>query len=463
MIEYFGVPGGIAAALVTAAALSLLHPVALRWHLVDVPRGRKTHARPTPYTGGVAILLGVSVAVIAAATVDVRAHLGFALGCVLLGVVGLLDDKYDIRWYWRVLVQVLAALCMVYIDGIRVEQFGQALGLGEGTLGMLSVPITVLATVGLVNAVNMIDGIDGAAGCLVATALALLAGAAWYSGNGPVAQSAVLLLGAVVAFLVFNLRFPWQPRARCFLGNAGSAFLGFAIAWLAFRLTQNANHPVSAVLAIWFIPIPVMDTLVLMVRRIRMGRSPFDADRNHIHHLIEEAGVGPTRASVLLALVSLACGLLAGQALRLDVPEQFLLVAFGMLCVGWYWLTRFRRRAVKVIAALLSTRHDDAHGPDPVRMPSRLARPAAPGPAPSPAIVLDNLTTMRADASRALAASRQGRARLRAQMREGDRDVARADVSPIPANPPSWRRDPGMALDGQGDVEPERKRASAGA
>lgn len=458
MIEYFGVPGGIAAALVTAAALSLLHPVALRWHLVDVPRGRKTHAGPTPYTGGIAILLGVSVAVIAAATIDIRAHLGFALGCVLLGVVGLLDDKFDIRWYWRVLVQVVAALCMVYIDGIRVEQLGPALGLGDGSLGVLSVPITVLATVGLVNAVNMVDGIDGAAGCLVATALALLAGAAWYSGNAPVAQSAVLLLGAIVAFLAFNLRFPWQPRARCFLGNAGSAFLGFAIAWLAFRLTQNANHPVSAVLAIWFIPIPVMDTLVLMVRRIRTGRSPFDADRNHIHHLIEEAGVGPTRASILLALVSLACGLVAGQALRLDVPEQVLLAAFGVACVGWYWLTRFRTRAVKVIAALLSTHRHEAPAPHPAGMPPRPASPVV----SRPLIVLDRLAAMRAETSSAGAGPRPVQPGLRTRLRDGDRDIALAEVSPMRAHPPPWLHERVMALDGGSDLEPERKRASAG-
>lgn len=365
MIGYFGLPGALAAAGVTAAALWMLRPVAFRWNLVDVPHGRKTHASPTPYIGGIAILMGVGAVAVGAASMDLGAHLGFALGCVLLGVVGLLDDKYDIRWYWRVLLQMAATLSMVYIDGIRVEQLGPALGLGETNLGVLSVPITVVATVGLINAVNMADGIDGAAGCLVATALALLAGAAWYSGNAPVAQSAVLLLGAVVAFLAYNMRFPWQPRARCFLGNAGSAFLGFAMAWLVFRLTQNAYHPVSPVLALWFLPIPVMDTLVLMVRRIRTGRSPFDADRNHIHHLIEEAGVGPTRASVLLALVSLACGLAAGQALRMDVPEPLLLGAFGLFCLGWYWVTRHRRSAVALIAALLSTRRP--------RTPSRVA------------------------------------------------------------------------------------------
>ena len=354
MSEAFGVESGLAAALVTALVLWLLLPLAVRWRLVDIPHGRKNHDTPTPFIGGVAILAGVVA--VGATSIGSAEHTGFALGCALLAGIGLLDDKYDVKWYWRVLAQVVATLSMVYVDGVRVEHFGPALGLHGDSLGAMSVPFTVIATVGLINAVNMVDGIDGAAGSLVAAALLLLAGAAWYSGNVGVSHSAVLLLGAVVAFLAHNMRFPWQPRARCFLGNTGSTFLGFAMAWLAFRLTQNSHHPVSPVLALWFLPIPVMDTLVLMVRRIRNRRSPFSADRNHIHHLIEDAGIGPTRASLLLAGTTLACGLAAGQALRADVPEPLLLAVFGLMCFGWYWLSRSRQRAIACIRALLASR-----------------------------------------------------------------------------------------------------------
>lgn len=353
MSEALGVQGGVVAALITALMIWILYPVAHRWRLLDMPGGRKAHAEPTPYIGGIAILVGVAAVV--ATGPEPQRYAGFGLGCALLGIVGVLDDKYDVSWYWRVLVQVLATLAMVYFDGIRVEQFGPALGLDPGSLGALSVPFTVIATVGLINAVNMVDGIDGAAGTLVATALLLLTGAAWYSGNYPVAQSAVLLLAGVLAFLAYNLRFPWQPRARCFLGNAGSAFLGFALAWLSFRLTQDQQHPVSPVLALWFLPIPVMDTLVLMVRRLRNRRSPFCADRNHIHHLVEAAGVGPTRASLFLSAITLACGMAAAQALRADVPEPLLLGAFVLMCLGWYALTRSRQHAIETISAVLKT------------------------------------------------------------------------------------------------------------
>ena len=353
MSEALGVQGGVVAALITALMIWILYPVAYRWRLLDMPGGRKAHAQPTPYIGGIAILVGVAAVV--ATGPDPQRFAGFGIGCALLAITGVLDDKYDVSWYWRVLVQVLATLAMVHFDGIRVEQFGPALGLEAGSLGALSVPFTVIATVGLINAVNMVDGIDGAAGSLVATALLLLTGAAWYSGNFPVAQSAVLLLAGVLAFLAYNMRFPWQPRARCFLGNAGSAFLGFALAWLSFRLTQDQHHPVSPVLALWFLPIPVMDTLVLMVRRLRNRRSPFCADRNHVHHLVEAAGVGPTRASLFLSAVTLASGMTAAQALRADVPEPLLLGAFALVCLGWYALTRSRQHAIESIATVLNT------------------------------------------------------------------------------------------------------------
>lgn len=342
------IQNGIAAATLTALILWLLHPVALKLNFLDVPQGRKDHAQPTPYLGGLAMGLGM-LSVGLAATGWSNAFIGFAIGAGILILVGLLDDKYDVKWYWRICMQVLAAIAMINIGGVRIEHLGPAFALGDTTLGSLSVPFTILATVGLINAVNMIDGIDGLAGSLVATTLLLLLGAALYSGNVSVASSTVMLGGAVVAFLAYNMRFPWQPKAKFFMGNAGSAFLGFSIAWLAFRLTQNAAHPVSPVLALWFIPIPVMDTLVLMVRRIRTGRSPFNADRNHIHHLMVESGMAPGRSCLVLCGFTLLSGLAAGQALRLDVPEWILLVAYVGLCLTWYGFTMDRSRTVALI------------------------------------------------------------------------------------------------------------------
>ncbi len=335
----------------TALLLWLLHPLAARIGLLDHPHGRKDHAHPTPVTGGLAMLLVCGLVFFAFEPLT-DSLMAFLVASSLLVAVGLYDDIHDVRWYWRVGFQVLAALITVYWGGIRIEQLGPLFGLQATSLGDWSIPFTVFATVGLINAVNMIDGMDGLAGSLGLTALAMLAAAAVYAGNTELAARVTMLCGALAGFLLWNFRFPWQPRARVFLGNAGSAFLGLVIAWISFRLTQNEGHRVSPVLALWLLPIPVMDCLVLIVRRLQEGRSPFAAGRDHIHHLMHDAGIQPSCAVAWLVALSLACGLVAGLALRMDIPDPVLLVAFALLCTGWYLLTRRRERAVRFFARL---------------------------------------------------------------------------------------------------------------
>lgn len=331
--------------LVTFLGIRLLLPHAERLGWVDVPHGRKDHAAPTPMVGGLAMLLGCCVTFLpgSAEATTLRA---FLVSAVLVALIGFLDDRWDVRWFWRLGVHAFAAWIMARPGGVVVQEIPPLLGLDATGLGFLSVPFTVFATVGLINAMNMIDGSDGLAGSLALAALLMLACAALYAGNQVLAGRALVVSGAVGGFLLWNLRFPWTARARTFMGDAGSGFLGLVIAWVAFRLTQNPGHPVSPVLALWLLPIPVMDCLVLIVRRLQEGRSPFSAGRDHIHHLMADAGFGPLR--IVLALVGFSCavGLLVAQCLRWDVPEPLLLGSYLLLCLAWYLLTRKRERAV---------------------------------------------------------------------------------------------------------------------
>ncbi|WP_162434170.1 MraY family glycosyltransferase [Pseudoxanthomonas koreensis] len=344
--------GVFATALVAWAMIWLLQPLAHRFGLLDHPKGRKDHAAPTPVTGGLGIALSLLLLFALVPLPMTLGKLAYLLGAGLLLLVGLLDDHHDLRWWWRILAQVVAALLMVYLGGVRIEQLGPAFGLPDLSLGVLSVPFTVFATVGLINAINMIDGADGIAGSLVAAALAMLAAAAWYAGNDGVAFVAAAIFGATLGFLLHNFPLPWRSRARVFLGNAGSAFLGYSIAWIVFRLTQNDGHPVNPVLALWLIPIPVIDCLVLIVRRIRQRRSPFSADRDHIHHLMRDAGFSTLQVALTLTAFSLLTGLAVGQAMRLDVPNPLLLGLFLLACTAWCVLTLKRERACAFFAAM---------------------------------------------------------------------------------------------------------------
>lgn len=336
----------------TSVVLLVLQPVAERLNLLDQPGGRKDHASATPVTGGLAVFAGC-----------VAAHLGgqpasdsllaFLAAAGLVVAMGVYDDLHDMRWYTRILIQTVATLIIIYWGGVRVEQLGPALGFETLSLGWLSVPFTVFATVGIINAMNMIDGADGQAGLLGLAALVMLMAAALYAGNTLLTERLSVLCAALLAFLGWNMRLPWRPRAKVFLGNAGSALLGLIIAWVCFRLTQNPEHPVNPVLALWLLPVPIMDCLVVSVRRLRQGRSPFSAGRDHIHHLLQDAGFGPTRAALHLTWLSLLCGLLVALLVRTHwLPYPVLLLGFLLLCGSWYALTRDRARAVALFRRL---------------------------------------------------------------------------------------------------------------
>lgn len=278
--------------------------------------------------------------------------LGFALAAILVVGVGICDDKFDLPWHVRIAAQVLAALIMVYVGGIRIDNLGSMFGVDIPSLGLLSVPFTVFATVGAINAVNMVDGSDGLAGLLVLATLMMVFAAALYSGDGAITRHAPILIGAVAGFLAYNLRFPGRPRALVFMGNAGSAFLGLMIAWCACRLTQNPAHPVDPVLAIWMVPVPIIDCLILMTRRLRHRHSPFCADRNHVHHLMLDSGFGPMQVALLLVGFSFLAGLASALALRAHLPHVWLLAAFAAIGVAWYWATARRARALAMFSHL---------------------------------------------------------------------------------------------------------------
>ena len=337
---------GFAVALgATVLAMLALFPLAHRLGLVDHPTERKNHAHVTPATGGLAMYVGILLGVLMTAPPSPPMAALLVAGALLV-ITGWLDDRVDLRWYWRIAVQIVAALILIYGGGVRIEQIGPVFAVSNTGLGSLAVPLTVFATVGLINALNMIDGVDGLAGTLMLIALVMVFAASGYSGNAMLAERSAVLIGAVVGFLIFNFRFPGRRRAHAFMGNSGSALLGLVVAWACFRLTQNEGHPVSPVLALWLAPVPVIDCLVLIARRLMAGRSPFSADHDHVHHIMRDAGFGPAMTALGLTLFTGLCGLVIGQCLRWNIPEPLLLAAYGVLLALWFALTAKRARAV---------------------------------------------------------------------------------------------------------------------
>jgi len=345
--------------LVSAGTIRLLLPLAQRWNWVDYPNHRKNHDAPTPVIGGLGVFVGIAVPVFLANGLNNYA-VGWFCGALLLVIVGLIDDRIDVRWYIRLAVQIVAALCLIYIADTRAAHLGPLFGLPDIETGWLSVPLSIIAIVGLINALNMADGIDGLVGSLVVASMLMFISAGIYAGLPEITFRLTWVIGAVVGFLWFNLRFGKQTRARVFLGDTGSALLGYTIAYIAFRLTQNPVHPISPILAPYFIAIPVIDCLVLMLRRWRNGQSPVHADRNHIHHLLLDAGFSVTQTVRFLVLLSFLIGLAAAAWLSLDFlyEKAVLLINFILMTLIWYALSADRER----IVAKLSRIHGFMYG-----------------------------------------------------------------------------------------------------
>jgi UDP-GlcNAc:undecaprenyl-phosphate GlcNAc-1-phosphate transferase len=337
-------------------AMLVLLPLAQRLGWYDHPdAGRKDHAAPTPFVGGIAVALGAlaSVLVLGLDGGDLRALAALGVAGLLMLATGLHDDLRDSSWRWRIAAQVLAALVLVYGGGLAVNHVGTVFGHPITSLGWLSVPFTVFMVVALINALNMADGVDGLTGTVVLVGLAMFAAAALYAGDPALFAVLAAVGGAVLGFLGFNLRRPGLPHARVFLGNGGSALLGLVIAWASLRLTQNPAHPVTAILLPWLVVPPVVDAVALVLRRVAQGRSPFAADRNHMHHFMLDAGFSPSQIALALGGMSLGLGGLAALSLRNNwLDHTALVLLYVAMTIAWFLLTWRRERAVAFFAAI---------------------------------------------------------------------------------------------------------------
>ena len=325
---------------VTGGALFALKPVASKVGLMDHPGGRKTHAQPTPLIGGLGIYLGIFFITYLNSTVFNHYLLMLGISAFVL-IVGMFDDYQHQSVWVRMGSQAVAATLMYFAANIQLTSFGDILFIGNISLGFLSFPLTVIATVGVINAVNMSDGIDGLSGGMVTIALGFLGVVAWQAGNTTLLSFIAILLSALFAFLALNFRLPWKKTAMVYLGDSGSTFLGFVLAWLFIEATQGQNAIMPPVLALWFLALPLMDTLVLLIKRPLNGKSPVRPDRDHLHHKLLNMGFSNRRVVLTLYVVSLVIGFIGLTIHQEIVLESMAFLIFLGLFVVYLLIIRF--------------------------------------------------------------------------------------------------------------------------
>lgn len=286
----FGVLTYVMAFVLTLIFIPPVIVMVKRFRLFDRPNARKEHSVPTPTFGGISIFAGMIVSLMFWFKFSNHpAIITFFLSMILLCGIGIMDDLKDLAARYKLVVEAgLASL--LALSGIRITSFGGLFGINELHISAQYL-ITVITIVGITNAFNLIDGIDGLAGGLGFMSLITLAIFLTISKDLNYSIIAFALAGALLGFLYFN----FNP-ARIFMGDTGSLVLGFIIAVLCVQLMKiNTMHPSPVVPNIYvftlgIVMIPVFDALRVFGIRIWKGRSPFSADKTHIHHLVTNKG-----------------------------------------------------------------------------------------------------------------------------------------------------------------------------
>lgn len=240
-------------------------------------------------------------------------------------ISGFLDDYKVLPPKLKFLFQITATLLMIYLSKNILHTFGNLFSFGEIELGMMAIPVTVFCTVGVINAINMIDGLDGLAGGLTFISLLTFSVLAYLNGQSELMLVSISIAAAVLAFLKYN-----SPPASLFMGDAGSLSLGFALAYLSIALTQWEGSRVSPVVPLLVLAVPIVDTVTIMTRRIMKGRSPFEADRFHTHHILIRLGLSKEAAVKVLLTVSLIMAFIGIVGVVEEIPEHKLFSVFAL-------------------------------------------------------------------------------------------------------------------------------------
>lgn len=318
----------IVAFVFTFATTPLVRRFAFKIGAIDIPKDkRRVHKKPTPRIGGLAIIFGFAVAVVCFAKLD-RALIGTLCGAFIIAVMGIIDDCRELNAKLKFVIQIIAALVVIYVGDIRIEVFTNPAFWSSDPYLVLpqwaSVLITVVWIVFITNAVNFIDGLDGLAAGVSAIMSVSLVFIAARVGEYPIAIVGTALMGACFGFLPFN----FNP-AKIFMGDTGSTFLGFMLASLSIQGVFKSYAVISFAVPLLILGLPLFDASFAMIRRLATGQSPMKADRGHLHHRLIDMGFSQKQTVFILYAIS---GVLGISAVLL-AENRFLRAMLLLICV----------------------------------------------------------------------------------------------------------------------------------
>lgn len=304
MVVFFTV---LTAFLIGFLSMPILISAFKKMRVMDKPGGRKIHKDDTPSMGGIVIVFSVLLTAFLWLDIYNLVEIRYVIAALaLMFFVGLRDDLVELSPFQKLGGQFVATFMVVFMSDIRITGLYGLFGVYDLPIGM-SYTLTFVAIIGLTNAFNLIDGLDGLAGSISVLTFGFLGWWFMTVGMDSFGLFSLILMGSVLAFLVFN----WHP-AKIFMGDTGSLSLGFALSILTILFIDVNGHlptvnpwkfnaPIASGIALMIVPI--YDTVRIFARRIRRGRSPFAPDKNHVHHFLMRMGLSHDKVAITLGVV----------------------------------------------------------------------------------------------------------------------------------------------------------------
>ncbi|WP_017653895.1 glycosyltransferase family 4 protein [Fortiea contorta] len=314
---------------------------------VDQPGGRKVHQRPMVRLGGVSIFAGTITSLLIVWWLGGFSGLppekewqvwGVTLGGLGFFLIGLADDLLNLSPFTRLLMQVIVASA-AWKAGVSID-FVTVPTVGIVDLHWLSLPITVIWLVGMVNAINWIDGLDGLAAGVSGIAAVVMLVVALFMQQPAAALIAAAIAGAALGFLRYN----FNP-AQIFMGDGGAYFMGFTLAAVGVIGLVKIPAFTAVLLPYLILAVPIVDMSAVILARLRHGKSPFSADKRHLHHRLLSAGLSHRWTVLFIYCLTLWVGSLALAVAGVPSGITYVCIATSLLSFAIWRAWRLSRQS----------------------------------------------------------------------------------------------------------------------
>ena len=317
--------------------IKILISASEKFGLQDIPNSRSSHKRIIPRSAGIGFTLAVFLSTLVFNYDYFMEYIHLYVAILIVALVGLYDDKMNLSHRVKFILIILISTYVV-LNGVLIDTLGSYFGFPILLPMAVGIPITILAIVGFTNALNLMDGLDGLAGtlALIMMVVFLMVGIV-HDDIFLITLSSTFIVSLVV-FLAFN----WYP-ASIFMGDSGSLTLGFVISILSIKSLAY----LSPIAIIFIVALPIIDTYIVIFRRLQRGQSPFKADKNHLHHFLYKTKLNVKISVMMLVYIQLTLSIIGFQ--MRESNQIISLIVFALLVFLFLSLfdQRFKHRNKK--------------------------------------------------------------------------------------------------------------------